>query len=186
MRKVIFFAALLFSAFSYGQANCDKLKSENEALKIEKNALKQENDYLRKVLEVNKPIKEEEKDGVNAKITKVEGNLKEKTVYITFLLEAKINNRSFFVPEANIVDLEGNTMGIDYSKLVNNDSQKKLTLGVPTKMRLAFSYKTAFENGIPSVIKLVRVAADNEDESYSLDGKFRTKLEFRDLDVVWK
>ncbi len=184
MKKIVFFAALLFSAFSYGQANCDKLKSENEALKIEKNALKQENDYLRKVLEVNKPIKEEEKDGVNAKIIKVEGNLKEKTVYITFLLEAKINNRSFYVPEADIVDLEGNTMGLDYSKL--NDNQKKLTLGVPTKMRLAFSYKTAFENGIPSVIKLVRVAADNEDESYSLDGKFRTKLEFRDLDVVWK
>ena len=184
MKKIVFFAALLFSAFSYGQANCDKLKSENEALKIEKNALKQENDYLRKVLEVNKPIKEEEKDGVNAKIIKVEGNLKEKTVYITFLLEAKINNRSFYVPEADIVDLVGNTMGLDYSKL--NDNQKKLTLGVPTKMRLAFSYKTAFENGIPSVIKLVRVAADNEDESYSLDGKFRTKLEFRDLDVVWK
>ena len=184
MKKIVFFAALLFSAFSYGQANCDKLKSENEALKIEKNALKQENDYLRKVLEVNKPIKEEEKDGVNVKIIKVEGNLKEKTVYITFLLEAKINNRSFYVPEADIVDLEGNTMGLDYSKL--NDNQKKLTLGVPTKMRLAFSYKTAFENGIPSVIKLVRVAADNEDESYSLDGKFRTKLEFRDLDVVWK
>ena len=184
MKKIVFFAALLFSAFSYGQANCDKLKSENEALKIEKNALKQENDYLRKVLEVNKPIKEEEKDGVNAKIIKVEGNLKEKTVYRTFLLEAKINNRSFYVPEADIVDLEGNTMGLDYSKL--NDNQKKLTLGVPTKMRLAFSYKTAFENGIPSVIKLVRVAADNEDESYSLDGKFRTKLEFRDLDVVWK
>ena len=184
MKKIVFFAALLFSAFSYGQANCDKLKSENEALKIEKNALKQENDYLRKVLEVNKPIKEEEKDGVNVKIIKVEGNLKEKTVYITFLLEAKINNRSFYVPEADIVDLEGNTMGLDYSKL--NDNQKKLTLGVPTKMRMAFSYKTAFENGIPSVIKLVRVDARNEDESNSLEGIFRTKLEFRDLDVVWK
>ena len=111
MKKIVFFTALLFSAFSYGQANCDKLKSENEALKIEKN------DYLRKVLEVNKPIKEEEKDGVNAKITKVEGNLKEKTIYITFLIESKVNNRIiFYVKGADIIDLEGNTIKYDIFK----------------------------------------------------------------------
>ena len=185
MKKIVFFAVLLFSAFSYGQANCDKLKSENEALKIEKNALKQENDYLRKVLEVNKPIKEEEKDGVNAKITKVEGNLKEKTIYITFLLESKVNNRIiFYVTGSDIIDLEGNTIQYDIFKL--NDIEKKLTSGVPTKMRLAFSYKTTFENGIPSVIKLVRVNADRNDISYAPDGNFRINLEFRDLDVVWK
>ena len=67
-----------------------------------------------------------------------------------------------------------------------NDIEKKLTSGVPTKMRLAFSYKTAFENGIPSVIKLVRVNADRNDISYAPDGNFRINLEFRDLDVVWK
>jgi len=124
MKKVILSLALSCIALSYGQMNCNDLKkeilsvreelanvkAENSSLKAQKVALEEQRDYLKKVLEVNKPIKEVEADGVNAKITKIEGVLEEKTIYVTFLFEAKVNDRSFYVHESNIVDLEGNTI----------------------------------------------------------------------------
>ena len=197
MKKVILSLALSCVALSYGQTNCNDLKkeilsvreelatvkAENSSLKAQKVALEEQRDYLKKVLEVNKPIKEVEADGVNAKITKIEGVLEEKTIYVTFLFEAKVNDRSFYVHESNIVDLEGNTINTNYTK---SEIQKELTFGVPTKMKVAFTYNENFENGTPSTIKLVRINADNSDESDSLDGKFRTKMFFRDLDVNWR
>ena len=197
MKKVILSLALSCVALGYGQTNCNDLKkeilsvreelatvkAENSSLKAQKVALEEQRDYLKKVLEVNKPIKEVEADGVNAKITKIEGVLEEKTIYVTFLFEAKVNDRSFYVYESNIVDLEGNTINTNYTK---SEIQKELTFGVPTKMKVAFTYNENFENGTPSTIKLVRINADNSDKSYSLDGKFRTKMFFRDLDVNWR
>ena len=99
------------------------------------------------------------------------------------MFEAKVNDRSFYVHESNIVDLEGNTINTNYTK---SETQKELTFGVPTKMKIAFTYNENFENGTPTTIKLVRINADNNDKSYSLDGQFRTKMFFKDLDVNWR
>ena len=198
MKLFILFSVLFCGTLSYTQTNCNNLKkeilsvreelvtskNENSSLKAQKVALEKERDYLRKVLEVNKPIKEVEADGVNIKITNVDGILKESAIYVTFLLEAKISDRTFYVTDADIVDLEGNTIKSDYDKLY--DIQKELTLDVPTKMKMAFTYKSGFENGAPSSIKLVRIRADNSDKSYSLEGQFRSKIDFRDLDVNWR
>jgi transposase len=198
MKLFILFSVLFCGTLSYTQTNCNDLKkeilsvreelvtskNENSSLKAQKVALEKECDYLKKVLEVNKPIKEVEVDGVNIKITNVDGILKENTIYVTFLLEAKISDRTFYVTDADIVDLEGNTIKSDYDKLY--DIQKELTLDVPTKMKMAFTYKSGFENGAPSSIKLVRIRADNSDKSYSLEGQFRSKIDFRDLDVNWR
>lgn len=197
MKLFILFSVLFCGTLSYTQTNCNDLKkeilsvreelvtskNENSSLKAQKVALEKERDYLKKVLEVNKPIKEVEVDGVNIKITNVDGVLKENAIYVTFLLEAKISDRTFYVTDADIVDLEGNTIKSDYDKLY--DIQKELTLDVPTKMKMAFTYKSGFENGAPS-IKLVRIRADNSDKSYSLEGQFRSKIDFRDLDVNWR
>ena len=198
MKLFILFSVLFCGTLSYTQTNCNDLKkeilsvreelvtskNENSSLKAQKVALEKERDYLRKVLEVNKPIKEVEVDGVNIKITNIDGVLKENAIYVTFLLEAKISDRTFYVTDADIVDLEGNTIKSDYDKLY--DIQKELTLDVPTKMKIAFTYKSGFENGAPSSIKLVRIRADNSDKSYSLEGQFRSKIDFRDLDVNWR
>ena len=198
MKLFILFSVLFCGTLSYTQTNCNNLKkeilsvreelvtskNENSSLKAQKVALEKERDYLRKVLEVNKPIKEVEVDGVNIKITNVDGILKESAIYVTFLLEAKISDRTFYVTDADIVDLEGNTIKSDYDKLY--DIQKETTLDVQTKMKMAFTYKSGFENGAPSSIKLVRIRADNSDKSYSLEGQFRSKIDFRDLDVNWR
>ena len=198
MKLFILFSVLFCGTLSYTQTNCNDLKkeilsvreelvtskNENSSLKAQKVALEKERDYLKKVLEVNKPIKEVEVDGVNIKITNVDGVLKENAIYVTFLLEAKISDRTFYVTDADIVDLEGNTIKSDYDKLY--DIQKELTLDVPTKMKMAFTYKSGFENDAPSSIKLVRIRADNSDKSYSLEGQFRSKIDFRDLDVNWR
>lgn len=198
MKLFILFSVLFCGTLSYTQTNCNDLKkeilsvreelvtskNENSSLKAQKVALEKERDYLKKVLEVNKPIKEVEVDGVNIKITNVDGVLKENAIYVTFLLEAKISDRTFYVTDADIVDLEGNTIKSDYDKLY--DIQKELTLDVPTKMKIAFTYKSGFENDAPSSIKLVRIRADNSDKSYSLEGQFRSKIDFRNLDVNWR
>lgn len=194
MKKIILFLVLFCATMSYGQTDCNDLKkeilsvreelvtvkAESSSLKAQRVALEKQIEYLKKVLEVNKPVKEVDVDGINAKITKIEGILEEKTIYITFLFEAKVNDRNFYINDVNIVDLEGNTINRNYDK---SESQKELTFEVPTKMKMAFTYNENFENGTPSTIKLIRINADNSDKNYK---QFRSEMFFRDLDVNWR
>ena len=96
MRKTILLLGLLGLNFAFGQnVNCDKLKVENNTLKTANSNLNEENIYLKKVLDINKALKEVSADDFDFKITKVEGNLKTKEVFITILSENKIENRNF-------------------------------------------------------------------------------------------
>lgn len=88
MKKKLLLSALLFSGLVYAQT-CENIKSENANLKSEIQSVKTENDYLKKILEINTPILEYEKDNNNFRITKVTGNKADKTITITYLVEAK-------------------------------------------------------------------------------------------------
>ena len=51
-----------------------------------------ENEYLKKVLDINKPMLETEKENSVFKITKAVDNTKDKTITVSFLLESKDEN----------------------------------------------------------------------------------------------
>ena len=77
-------------------------KKENEALTSTNKVLVSENDYLKKIVEINKAILETEKDNSSFKITKVTGNKAEKTISITFLVEAKDENKKMTIEGISI------------------------------------------------------------------------------------
>ena len=178
MTRFLFLSALLFSIFGYSQTNCDVLKKENEALQSTKKILVSENDYLKKVLDINKPMLETEKENSTFKITKVTGNKAGKNIEITFLVEAKDENKKVTIENISVVDIEGNEYEIDFFKSSNTFPQ--LAKDVPVKLTLSFKDK----QGVPMFIKIFRFKTTTQNDRKKKKKK-RSNLEFKDLKIVW-
>ena len=178
MRKLLFFLAISFASLLYSQTNCESLKKENETLSSENKTLSSENEYLKKVLDINKPILETEKENSSFRITKVVGNKAEKSIAITFLVEAKDENKKMSIDDVSIVDIEGNEYNLDYFK----SSSPHPALALNTPVKLNFSFKDM--QGEALFIKLFRFKTNSNSEKSPLGG-IRSNIEFRDLKVLW-
>ena len=178
MRKISLLSAIFITALAFSQTNCETLKKENEVLKSTNKILTSENEYLKKVLEINKPILETEKDNSSFKITKVTGNKAEKTISITFLVEAKDENKKMTIEDISIVDIEGKEYEIDFYK----SSRPYPELDLNTPIKLTFSFKN-IENQ-PFFIKLFRFKITSQPKR-NLFGDTKSSLEFKDLKVNW-
>ena len=178
MKKNILMSAILFSGLFYAQSNCDNLKLENTNLKSEIQSVKNENDYLKKVLEINSPILESEKNNDNFRITKVTGDKTDKTISITFLVEAKDENKKMTIQDISFVDLEGNEYQADLYK--SSRPFPELSANVPLK--LAFSFKDISDE--PKIIRIFKFRVTTQPTRNLFENK-RSELEFRDLKVSW-
>ena len=178
MTRFLFLSALLFSTFGYSQTNCDVLKKENEALQSTNKILVSENEYLKKVLDINKPMLETEKENSTFKITKVIGNKAGKNIEITFLVESKDENKKLTIEDISVIDIEGNEHKIDFFK--SSKTFPQLAKNVPVK--LTFSFKDI--QGEPMFIKMFRFKTTSQPDRNTFE-KTRSNLEFRDLKVSW-
>lgn len=178
MKKILLLFLISIYSFSYSQANCETLKKENETLQSTVKTLNSENEYLKKVLDINKPILETEKENSSIKITKVIGNKKEKSIAVTFLIEAKDENKKMTIEDISIVDIEGNEYKIDLYK--SSKPYPDLALNVPVKS--TFSFKDI--QGEPLFIKIFRFKTISQPERNTFE-KARSNLEFRDIKVFW-
>ena len=125
MKKLLILSALSITTLGFSQNNCEALKKENEALISTNKVLVSENDYLKKIVEINKAILETEKDNSSFKITKVTGNKAEKTISITFLVEAKDENKKMTIEGISIVENLSLIGVIKNEKLINVLEQVK-------------------------------------------------------------
>ena len=155
-----------------------KSKKENEVLQSTNKVLTSENEYLKKIVEINKAILETEKDNSSFKITKVTGNKAEKTISITFLVEAKDENKKMTIEDISIVDIEGKEYEIDFYK--SSRPYPELDLNIPIK--LTFSFKN-IENQ-PLFIKLFRFKITSQPKR-NLFENTKSNIEFKDLKVNW-
>lgn len=178
MRKLLFLSAIAFASLGYSQTNCEALKNENETLRSTIKTVSSENEFLKKVLDINKPILEKEKENSSFKITKIVGNKAERTIAITFLVEAKDETKKMSVDNVSIVDIEGNEYKIDLYK--SSRPYPELALNVPIK--LTFSFKDI--QGEPLFIKLFRFRTTSQPER-NLFESTRSNIEFSDLKVFW-
>jgi len=177
MKKNFLISALLFSGLFYAQT-CENIKSENTKLKVEIQTVKTENAYLKKVLEISTPILESEKDNNNFRITKVTGNKADKTISITFIVEAKDENKNMTITDISIIDIEGNEHKEDQIK--SSKPYPQLATNVPLK--LIFLFKEI--QGEPLFIKLFRFKTLYLSEKSTGFGT-KSNYEFRDLKVNW-
>jgi len=178
MKKHFLISTVLFSGVFYAQNNCDNVKLENTNLKFEIQSYKNENNYLKKVLAINSPILESEKNNDNFRITKIIGNKADKTVLITIVVEAKDENKNLTIQNISFVDLEGKQFKADLYK--SSRPFPELSANVPLK--LSFSFKDVLDE--PKILKIFRFRVDGQ-PTRNLFEKKRAELEFRDLKVDW-
>ncbi len=178
MRKTIILSLILIYSLAYSQSNCEPLKKENETLQSTIKTLSSENEYLKKVLDINKPILDTEKENSSFKITKVVGNKTEKSITVSFLVEAKDENKKLTITDISIVDIEGNEYKIDLYK--SSKPYPELALNTPVKLN--FSFKDIQNE--PLFIKLFRFKTNSNSEKSPLGGS-KSNLEFKDIKVFW-
>lgn len=182
--KRILLAVVLFSTNLLAQESNQDLKKEIETIKVSLNNLhseiqsvKSENIYLKKVLDINKPILEQKGKDILYKVTKVVGNKATKTIQVNLLVEAIEDRHRMYLNEISIFDIEGNEVEFDYNKTEN---QGELSVGVPKKVSVYFTYKDQeSENGLPNILKLLRF----KNSCYRFNESDR--VEFKDLNVSW-
>lgn len=178
MKKILLLSLISIYSLTYSQANCEALKKENETLQSTNKTLVSENEYLKKVVDINKPILETEKENSSFKITKVVGNKTEKSIAITFLIEAKDEKKKMTIEDISMVDIEANEYKIDFYK--SSKPYPDLALNVPVK--LTFSFKDI--QGEPLFIKIFRFKTTSQPERNTFE-KTKSNLEFRDIKVLW-
>lgn len=190
MKKLLLSGAVFFAIPFLAQNELKELRNDVDNIKLniknlqsEIQSVKSENIYLKQVLNINKPILEQEKANTNFRITKVEGNKAEKTIYITFLVEVKDVNKKGEFSDISIIDIEGNEIGVVYGKSGNR--YPELSVNVPMKITFGFTYNSG-EVDFPKIVKLLRFRYKHRHiDQWDLDSKF-DNLEFRDLNVEWK
>ncbi|PPZ90523.1 transposase [Cloacibacterium normanense] len=178
MNRILYLSSIFITILGFSQNNCEALKKENEALQLTNKVLTSENDYLKKIVEINKAILDTEKDNSSFKITKVTGSKAEKTISITFLVEAKDENKKMTIEDISIVDIEGKEYEIDFYK----SSRPYPELDLKTPVKLTFSFKN-IENE-PLFIKLFRFKITSQPKK-NLFENTKSNLEFKDLKVIW-
>lgn len=191
MKKLLLSGAMFFAIPFLAQNELKELRNDVDNIKLniknlqsEIQSVKSENIYLKQVLNINKPILEQEKANTNFRITKVEGNKAEKTIYITVLAEVKDNNKETNFRDLSIIDIEGNEVKVSFLKSSDNTSPK-LAVNVPQKIVFAFPYRSK-EEIFPKIVKLFRFRYVHKHLGESDLKRQDENLEFRDLNVEWK
>ncbi len=178
MNRILYLSSIFITTLGFSQTSCETLQKENEALQSTNKVLTSENEYLKKIVEINNPISETEKDNSIFKVTKVIGNKAEKTIAIIFLVEAKDENKKMTIEDISIVDIEGKEYEIDFYK----SSRPYPELALNTPIKLTFSFKN-IENE-PLFIKLFRFKETSQPIRNLFDDT-KSSLEFKDLKVNW-
>ncbi|PQA92087.1 transposase [Chryseobacterium piscicola] len=147
-------------------------------MKTENKILSSENDYLKKVLSVNTPLLQSEKENTLYQITKVTGNKAGKSIEITFLITAKDENKKLTIEDISIIDMEGNEYKADLYK----SSRPFPELSLNTSHKLTFSFKDIKSQTL--FIKIFRFKTTAQPERNTFE-KTKSNLEFKDFKISW-
>lgn len=169
---VLIVLSSLQSAFAQS-SNCDDIKKENE--------------YLKKTLNLNKPIKEVKSEDLIFSITKIEGNSKMQTLTIELLVTSKGRNLENFTSRVkSIIDINGTEYTLDNAYIGTEDTKyfayTNLFRDTPLKCKYIFK-------GIQPEVKVIKMF--NYPFEYHILGtnsfdRVKEKVEFKDLNIAWK
>lgn len=161
----------LFVTALFAQTNCDEIKKEN--------------DYLKKALNLNKPVTEIQNGDLVFSVTKVEGNSKSQVVTIEMLVKNTGRNLDDFTSEVkSVIDINGTEYLLSKAFIGAKEGSAYATLyrDVPLKCKYIFA-------GIQPEVKIIKLF--NYPVKYHIPGTNsfdfqKEAAEFRDLTIVWK
>lgn len=151
-------------------------KNDLATCKIENEKLKQENEYLKKSLNILQPIKSVEQDGLEFKLIKCEGKIKEQNINLTFILTSHKANDEFQFMSAQTIDLQGNDFSTYEINLGNKGTRNTLFTDTPVQTKIVFN------KVLPSTKKLKLLNI----KYYGIGAFKEGYFEFKDLEVIWR
>ena len=165
----------LLSSASFAQ-NLNTLKADLAACNANGQKLQEENDYLKKSINILKPIKSLEQDNLEVNLLKCEGNIKEQTIIITLALTSHKANSEFQFNSSQIIDLQGKDFKTFEMYLGKERNRNKLYTDTPLEAKFRF-------NQVLPSIKILKLFSAGY---YSVDLFKEGSFEFKDINVNWK
>lgn len=163
--------------FAFSQnTKLDELWDELNNCKQNMAKLQEENDYLRKSLNVSRPVTAFEQDDIEVKLMKCTGNIKEQTITVVMVLTSHKPNGDFQFRSSQAIDLQGKSFEQYYIQLGGLSSRNRLYTDTPMEAVIKFTQI------LPStkILKLINVF-------YHGVGLFSAgSFEFKNIDINWK
>lgn len=141
--------------------------------------LNKENNYLKQIININKPEYKIEFDKTEFLITKIEGDSKQQTVSISILVNNKDVNKYISMSRFTAIDLEGNEYKKkDFAETIglNSLGSDTFSTNVPKKI-VPIIVK------VPANTPIIKLLKFNY---YSDILKDHKTIELRDLKISWK
>lgn len=164
MKSKLLLLSMIVTNFVFAQ-NCEEIKKEN--------------DYLKQIININKPEYQIEFDKTEFLITKIEGDSKQQTVSISILVNNKDVNKYISMSGFTAIDLEGNEYKKkDFAETIglNSLGSDTFSTNVPKKI-VPILVKVPANTAIIKLLKF----------NYSSDVlKDHKSIELRDLKITWK
>jgi hypothetical protein len=158
---LLFFITLFSYYFTFGQANCDELKKEN--------------DYLKNALKISSPVKTVTVEKIDFNLLTCIGNKKDQTIELTLGLVNHDVNKDFQFSELSALDVEGNEFKSDRINLGASGVRNEIYTDSPIKATILFS------KVMPGTAVLRTVIVRYIGERYS-----GADFEFKNVSVTWK
>jgi len=186
MKSKLLLGLLMFSTLSFSQkSDCSSLEKEVQNNKIQIAELSKQVNYYQETLDLLKPIKTANVDGLEFSVTKVVGSKKDKTVTVTFIYKntEQTERRSLRCMNAYFIDPQGEQYQTWIVSVAadNGSVAYNVKPDIPTKATTKFKIN---ETDFP-MIRVLSVKVDLKDQSQG--GMTRTKeAVFENLPVVWE
>ncbi|KFC18322.1 hypothetical protein [Epilithonimonas lactis] len=178
---------LVLSAFSQilfaQKSDCSDLKNELKNKKDQITELSKQVDYYKETLNLLKPIRTVDIDGMKLDIVMVNGHKKDKTISVTFIYQntESTARKSFQCEEAFIIDPQGNQFQTSEVLVAPKRIRAQNILPeVPTKATMTFAAADLAETAFP-LIKVLTIkiyAKDSKNNPYN--------AVFESIPVIWE
>ncbi|PQA90396.1 hypothetical protein SAMN05421796_108183 [Chryseobacterium piscicola] len=185
MKSILILIISVFSQILFAQkSDCSDLKNELKNNKDQITELSKQVDYYKEALNLLKPIRTVDIDGMKLDIVMVNGHKKDKTISVTFIYQntESTARKSFQCEEAFIIDPQGNQLQTSEVIVAPNKRVRAQNIlpEIPTKATMTFAAPDLAEASflIIKVLTIKIYAKDNKNNPYN--------AVFENIPVIWE
>lgn len=188
MKLAISSVLLIFTQILSAQkTDCSDVKLDLQNSKVQNAELSKQVEYYKETLNLLKPIRTVNIDGMEINITKIVGSQKDKRLSVTIVYQNKESEtRSFFQCEqAFLIDLQGNQFQTFEVYVAPNKGirAEKILPNIPTKASIAFK-TTEPTNPIEPTTPVIRTLTLKVFAKNHMDSPYSAI--FENIPVVWE
>lgn len=178
---------VLVQILSAQKSDCSEIKTELQNNKVQNAELSKQVEYYKETLNLLKPLRTVNVDGIELSITKIVGSKKDKSLSVTLVYQNKDSEtRSFFQCEqAFLIDPQGNQFQTFEVYVAPNKGirAEKILPNIPTKATITFK-TTDPTNPIHPTIPTIKILTLKVYAKNHMDSPYSAI--FENIPVVWE